>query len=40
MKADFYETLGVTKTVDDKELKAAFRKQARKSRKSTKPTRC
>src|SRR4249919_880543 len=28
MKADFYETLGVTKTVDDKELKAAFRKLA------------
>ena len=28
MKADFYETLGVAKTVDEKELKAAFRKLA------------
>ena len=28
MKADFYETLGVTKTADGKELKAAFRKLA------------
>jgi len=28
MKADFYETLGVTKTADEKELKSAFRKLA------------
>jgi len=28
MKADFYETLGVKKTADEKELKAAFRKLA------------
>ncbi|MER2537208.1 MAG: molecular chaperone DnaJ [Rhizobiaceae bacterium] len=28
MKADFYETLGVRKTADEKELKAAFRKLA------------
>ena len=28
MKADFYETLGVDKTADEKELKAAFRKLA------------
>ena len=28
MKADFYETLGVAKTADEKELKAAFRKLA------------
>jgi len=28
MKADFYETLGVAKTADEKDLKAAFRKLA------------
>src|SRR5262245_49282727 len=28
MKADFYETLGVQRGVDDKELKVAFRKLA------------
>src|SRR3954469_17553955 len=28
MKADFYETLGVKKGVDERELKAAFRKLA------------
>ncbi|MGQ2917341.1 DnaJ domain-containing protein, partial [Agrobacterium sp.] len=27
-KADFYETLGVSKTADEKELKSAFRKLA------------
>ncbi|GEO85358.1 MULTISPECIES: molecular chaperone DnaJ [Alphaproteobacteria] len=30
VKADFYETLGVTKTADEKELKSAFRKLAMK----------
>ncbi|MBU4090248.1 MAG: DnaJ domain-containing protein, partial [Alphaproteobacteria bacterium] len=29
-KADFYETLGVAKTADEKELKSAFRKLAMK----------
>ena len=29
-KADFYETLGVSKTADEKELKSAFRKLAMK----------
>jgi len=29
-KADFYETLGVSKTADEKELKSAFRKMAMK----------
>src|SRR3954447_12790703 len=29
-KADFYETLGVSKTADEKELKGAFRKLAMK----------
>jgi molecular chaperone DnaJ len=28
MKADFYETLGVGRSADDKELKGAFRKLA------------
>ena len=28
MKADFYETLGVAKSADEKELKSAFRKLA------------
>ena len=28
MKADFYETLGVSKSADEKDLKAAFRKLA------------
>eukprot|EP01035_Chromulina_nebulosa_P057144 gene57144-78311_t len=27
-KADYYETLGVSKTADEKELKGAFRKLA------------
>jgi DnaJ-class molecular chaperone len=28
MKVDFYETLGVSRSADDKELKSAFRKLA------------
>ena len=29
-KADYYETLGVSKTADEKDLKSAFRKMAMK----------